>query len=645
MRLSMSTSPHILLVDDERRFAESLQQILLADDYPCTIALSGEEALELLREKLFDLVLLDVDLPNMDGVETLDCIKELFATMPVIMMTGNTAVETAVAAMKNGAYDYLRKPIVHDLLKATIEKALRHAKLERELHESERRFKTLSEASWEGVIVHDNGFIVEANKQFFDMFGYEKHDLKGEHILGKIFSEASFIEIQRRIEEGIIGSHEVVGVRKDGSDFSLETRTNYIEFQGQKLRVCAIRDITERKKAEQEKLDLQLQLAKASKMEALGLMAGSVAHDLNNILAGIVSFPEIMLMEMDESNKHRKSVKIIQEAGRRAASVVSDLVTIARGGMKDYRTVKNLNSIVSSHLASIEHKNYLKKFPKITIASRLGSNLPNVYCSEMHIIKVLMNLFGNAMEALEKDGSIVITTENVYLAEPVMAYEEITAGDYVKVTVSDNGPGIQVEDFDHIFEPFYTKKIMGRSGTGLGLAIVWSIVHEHDGFIDIKSGTEGTSFEIFIPSTPDVELCSNPAISLKALQGNGEVILVVDDQETQCLTTRNLLTGIGYSILTVTTGKAALELYRKTPVDLVILDMILENGMNGREIYEEILKINPRQKAIVVSGFSENEELAQIRELGISHFVRKPYTLDQLGIAVKQSLHNIRNTF
>ncbi len=358
MRLRMSTSPHILLVDDERRFAESLQQILLAENYPCTIALSGEEALELLRGKLFDLVLLDVDLPNMNGVETLDCIKELFITMPVIMMTGNTAVETAVAAMKNGAYDYLRKPIVHDLLKATINKALRHANLERELHESERRFKTLSEASWEGVIVHDNGFIVEANKQFFDMFGYEKHDLKGEHILGKIFSEDSLIEIQWRIEEGVIGSHEVVGVRKDGSEFSLETRTNYIEFQGQNLRVCAIRDITERKKAEQEKLDLQLQLAKASKMEALGLMAGSVAHDLNNILAGIVSFPEIMLMEMDESNKHRKSVKIIQEAGRRAASVVSDLVTIARGGMKDYRTVKNLNTIISSHLASIEHKNY-----------------------------------------------------------------------------------------------------------------------------------------------------------------------------------------------------------------------------------------------------------------------------------------------
>ena len=271
--------------------------------------------------------------------------------------------------------------------------------------------------------------------------------------------------------------------------------------------------------------------------------------------------------------------------------------------------------------------------------------MPNVYCSDMHVIKVLMNLFGNAMEALEKHGSIVITTEDVHIAESVMAYEEITAGDYIKVTVSDNGPGIPIEDVEHIFEPFYTKKVMGRSGTGLGLAIVWSIIHDHAGFIDIKSGAEGTSFELFIPSTDEVEFCSNPAISVNALRGDGEVILVVDDQETQCLTTRNLLTSIGYSTFMANSGRQALEVYRETPVDLVILDMILENGMNGRETYEEMLKINPAQKAIVVSGFSENEELAKIKELGVSHFIKKPYSLDQLGIAVKQSLRNMSNRF
>ena len=641
----MSTSPHILLVDDERRFAESLQQILLVDNYPSTIALSAEEALKLLDEKVFELVLLDVDLPDMNGVEALDCIKKSFSTMPVIMITGNTTVETAVTAMKNGAYDYLKKPIVHDLLRATIDKALRHATLERELKDSEKRFKTLSDASWEGVVVHDRGRIVEANKQFFDMFGYEEPDLSGADIFGKIFAHESLVQIQARIEEGIVGSHEVTGVRKDGSEISLETRSSYMEFQEQKLRVCVVRDITERKKAEQEKFDLQVQLAKASKMEALGLMAGSVAHDLNNILAGIVSFPEIMLMEMEESNKHRKSVQIIQQAGKRAASVVSDLVTIARGGIKTSRVVKNINTIITDYLASIEHKDYIRRYPGITIRSRLGNNLSNMYCSEMHILKVLMNLFGNAMEALAESGSILITTENVHLAEPLAAYERIAAGDYVKVTVADDGPGISAKDFDHIFEPFYTKKVMGRSGTGLGLAIVWSIIHDHAGFIDIKSGSGGTSFELFMPSTDEIEFRNNPAISINALRGNGEVILVVDDQETQCLTTRNLLTSIGYSTSMANSGKHALEVCRETPVDLVILDMILENGMNGRETYEEMLKINPQQKAIVVSGFSENEELAKIKELGVSHFIKKPYTLDQLGMAVKQSLRNIGNKF
>ncbi|MBW1636194.1 MAG: response regulator [Deltaproteobacteria bacterium] len=633
----MDVSPHILLVDDNRRFAESLQQILRIQNYPSTIAFSGEEALELSEKTPFDLVLLDVDLPGMSGVETLDLIKKLCPTMPVIMITGNTTVETAVAAMKKGAYDYLKKPIVHDLLKATISKAIGHSRLEKELNDSEERFKTLTEASWEGVIIHNNGLIIEGNQQFFDMFGYTKEELLRTHILERIFNRDSLVQIQNRIENGVIGSHEATGVRKDRSEFPLETRSRYIKFQGQNLRVCAIRDITERKKAEQENLNLQMQLAKASKMEALGLMAGSVAHDLNNILAGIVSFPEILLMEMDKTNKHRESVKIIQKAGRRAASVVSDLITIARGTTTP-KIVKNPNSIISDYLSSIEHKEYVGKSLGITVLSDLDGDLLNIRCSEVQLSKVLMNLVGNAIEALDDQGFIVITTENVHLAEPVAAYEKIDAGDYIKITVSDTGPGIQEQDIDHIFEPFYSRKIMGRSGTGLGLAIVWSTVHDHRGFINVKSGDEGTSFEILLPSTDEKEICDFPALSLNALKGNGEAILVVDDQETQCLTTRNLLTNIGYHAFTVTSGEEAVKICSETPMDLVILDMILEQGMNGRETYEEMLKINPQQKAIVISGFSENEELVKIQELGVSHFIRKPYTLDQLGIAVKQSL-------
>ncbi len=633
----MKDTPHILLVDDEQRFAESLQQILLSNNCRSTIASCGKDALQLLGEKAFDLILLDVDLPDMNGVEAIDFIKGSLTNAPIIMMTGNARVETAVEAMKKGAYDYLKKPIVHELLTTTIKKAIRHAELENELQESERRFKTLSEASWEGVIIHNNGLLIEANRQFFDIFGYKKNDLINTQILDTIFTPTSLIQVMDRINQGHLGSHESTGIRKDGSEFPVETRSSYIEFKGRKLRVCAVRDITERKKAEQDKIKLQIQLAKASKMEALGLMAGSVAHDLNNILAGIVSFPETLLMKMDQSNKHRESIKTIQDAGKRAASVVSDLITIARG-TTTLKTAKNPNTIITDYLSSIEHKDYIGQSPWVTISTRLDANLLNMKCSETHISKVLMNLIGNAMEALEDKGSVVITTENVHLSEPVIAYEKIDSGDYIKITVADDGPGIPAKYLDQIFEPFYSKKIMGRSGTGLGLAIVWSTIHDHKGFINVQSGQEGTAFELFIPSTNEVEHMDNAAISINALRGNGEAILVVDDQETQCLITRNLLTNIGYHAFTVTSGEAALKVCRKTPVDLLILDMILEEGMNGRETYEQILKIKPQQKAIVISGFSENEELQKIQQLGVSHFIKKPYTLDQLGIAVKHSL-------
>jgi len=633
----MNDSPRILLVDDEQRFAKSLQQILLANEYPSSIAFSGEEALKILDQKTFDLVLLDIDLPDMSGVQALGFIKKLFATMPVIMITGNTAIETAVEAMKKGAYDYLKKPIDHDLLKTTIGKALRHARLEKELNASERRFKALSEASSEGIIIHHKGLVVEANRQFYEMFGYKKGDIIGTYILEKIFTGKSLKQVETRIDSGIVGSHEATGVKKDGSEFPLETRTRYIEFQGQTLRVCAVRDVTERKKVEQEKLKLQMQLAKASKMEALGLMAGSVAHDLNNILSGVVSYPEILLMEMDKTDKHRESIKNIQKAGKRAASVVSDLITIARG-TTTLKSAKNPNAIITDYLSSIEHRNYIAKYPGITIIANLDDNTSNVHCSEMHISKVLMNLIGNGMEAIKDDGSIVITTENVCFSQPVMAYEKIEAGSYVKLTISNDGPAIPAKDIEHIFEPFYSRKVMGRSGTGLGLAIVWSTIHDHDGFVNLISEEKQTSFELLIPSTEEKELSTATAISVNAFRGRGEAILVVDDQETQCLTTRNLLTNIGYDVFTVTNGEDALKVCRKTPMDLVILDMILEKGMNGRETYEQILQINPQQKAIVVSGFSENEELLKIQDLGVSHFVRKPYTLDQLGLAVKQSL-------
>lgn len=635
----MQTSPHILLVDDEQRFAESLQFILMAEDYPSTIASDGSVALELLIQKNFDLVLLDVDLPGMNGVQLISHIKKLFPILPVIMMTGNAAVETAVEAMKIGAYDYLKKPIDHELLKVTIQKALDYCRLEKELAASEKRFKILSDASREGIVIHDKGLLVEANQQFFDMFGYHKDELFGANILEMFFPGNAYFQVIQTIQEGNFSTLETEGRNNSGSSFPLEIRSNEIEFNGRQVTVSTIRDITERKNAELEKLDLRENLAKASKLEALGLMAGSVAHDLNNILSGIVSYPEILLMDRDLSAKHKKSIHCIQDAGKRAASVVSDLISIAR----DRATVKIVNkpnAIIYDHLSSLEHIDYIGRFPGISIQLALADDLLNIRCSDIHIKKVLMNLLGNAMEALKDTGSIVISTENIHLEKPLLVYETIAEGNYIKIAISDDGAGISQTDIERIFEPFYSKKVMGRSGTGLGLAIVWNRVHEHDGFINVISGANGTTFEVYIPSTTEAKTTDSPVASLNSLKGDGEVVLVVDDEMAQCLTASNLLKNLGYTPIQTTKGEEAVEMCKNTSVDVVLLDMVLEQGVSGSQIYEQMLHHNQRQKAIVVSGFAEEEEITKIKNLGVSHFVKKPYTVNQLAIAVKQALGN-----
>lgn len=633
----MQTFPHILLVDDEQRFAESLQCILMAEDYPSTIANHGSVALELLTQKTFDLVLLDVDLPGMNGVQLISHIKKMYPTLPVIMMTGNATVETAVEAMKIGAFDYLKKPIVHELLKVTIQKAIDYCRMEKELAASEKRFKTLSEASREGIVIHDKGLLVEANQQFFDMFGYEKDELLGVDILEMFFHGNAYFQVIQAIQEGNFSTLETETRNKNGITFPVEIRSNEIEFNGRQVTVSTIRDITERKNAEQEKLELQENLAKANKLEALGLMAGSVAHDLNNILSGIVSLPEILLMDRDLSAKHRKAIHSIQEAGKRAASVVSDLISIARDRATP-QIINKPNTIIIDHLSSLEHVDYITRFPGISIQLELSDDLQNIRCSAIHIKKILMNLLGNAMEALKDKGSIIISTENIHLEKPLLAYETITEGDYIKIAITDDGVGISQTDIERIFEPFYSKKVMGRSGTGLGLAIVWNRVHDHNGFINVISGTSGTTFEVYLPATTETETTASPVAPLKTLKGNGEVILVVDDELDQCLIACNLLKNLGYTAIQATNGEEAVQMCKNTSVDVVLLDMVLEQEMSGRQIYEQILCYNQRQKAVVVSGFSEEDEIAKIKNLGVSHFVKKPYTVHQLAIAVQQIL-------
>ena len=636
---------NILLVDDEPRFIDSLQDILKHFNYKCTKAPTGNEAIKLLRTNTFDLALLDVGLPDICGCEIVKSIKTWNIHTASIMLTGISTVETAVKAMKLGAYDFLRKPIKHEILIKTIDKALQHHKLTRELQLSEQRYETLAEAAWEGIIIHENNRIIEANSQFLHMFGYTHAELFQGIKMDNIFSPGSRERAWKFIEQEMTGSFELSAIKKDATEFFIEMKSRRITYLNKPRQVCVIRDISERVMAEKDNLGLQRKLAKASKLNALGLMAGSVAHDLNNILSGIVSYPDLLLAQMSETDKYYAQIKKIQEAGKRAAAVVSDLVTIARNGSSP-KTIDNINDIILDHLNTLEHLERLASFPNVKIETRLHKNLYNTCCSPQHLHKILMNLIGNSLEVVDGKGIIRISTENCKFAHPLTTGENGPGdNDYVKLTVSDNGPGIRQEDLEFIFDPFYTTKVMGKSGTGLGLSIIWNIVQEHKGWIEIKDNKPGAVFEIYLPATHEVISPPEDSRTIESLQGHGETILLIDDQQEQNELMENLLQKMGYTPYSVFSGEEGIAFLEKQPVDLVLLDMMMGEGLNGRETFERILKINPHQRAIVISGYARNDEIAKIKKLGVEYFIEKPVTMNKVGLAVKKSLKQAKKGF
>ena len=276
--------------------------------------------------------------------------------------------------------------------------------------------------------------------------------------------------------------------------------------------------------------------------------------------------------------------------------------------------------------------------PTVSVKTDLDRELLNINGSSVHIRKVVMNLVSNATEAAAGGGQVTISTVNRYLDRPLRGYDDVNAGEYVVLTVCDNGSGIASDDLQRIFEPFYTKKVMGRSGTGLGLAVVWNTVQDHKGYIDVRSGENGTTFELYFPMTRDEIAEEDLTVPIDDYKGNGETILVIDDVKSQRKITCRMLDTLGYQTKTACSGEEAVVYLKHNRVDLLLLDMIMDPGMNGRETYEQIIKIHPNQKAIIISGFAETDEVKKTQKLGAGKYVKKPFALAKIGLAVKEEL-------
>jgi PAS domain S-box-containing protein len=431
-------------------------------------------------------------------------------------------------------------------------------------------------------------------------------------------------------------------LRKDNSECFVQALVSLIRNPaGEPIGFRGLaRDVTGQILAEKERKVLEARLQQAEKMKAIGTLAGGVAHDLNNVLSGIVSYPELLLMDLPEDSPLRKPILTIQKSGEKASAIVQDLLTLARRGVAVSQII-NLNQVVEEYLKSAEYAKMRAMYSEVDIKVETAPNLLNMIGSPVHISKSLMNIVNNAAEAMPGGGEIRIKTENRYIDRPVKGYDAIAAGEYVVLSVSDDGIGISAADIERIFEPFYTKKVMGRSGSGLGMAVVWGTVKDHKGYIDVKSRPKrGTTFTLFFPVTRKALSRKNVPFPREKYMGRNESILIVDDVAEQREIASELLKKLGYTVTSVPSGEAAVDYLKTARVDLVILDMIMEPGMDGLETYRKILALNPGQKAIIASGFSETGLVREVQRLGAGVYVKKPYTTEEIGVAVHRVLNS-----
>lgn len=510
------------------------------------------------------------------------------------------------------------------------------------LRKSEKRYRSLFNNNHSIMLLIDpeRGDIVDANPAAITFYGWSYEELIGKKItrLNMLTDEQVFQEMERAKREKrrqfyfkhLLASGEIRDV---------EVYSGPITINDRKLLYSIVHDITERKRAEDALRESQEKIVRLKKMESMGLLAGGVAHDLNNVLSGVVTYPELLLLNLPEDSKFRKPIETILEAGHRAVAIVQDLLTVARG----VATVKeplNLNNIIKDYLHTPEFHKLKANYPEVMVKTKLHKGLLNITGSHAHIRKVVIDLVSNASEAVAGSGNVTISTANRYIDKPLKGYDDVRTGEYVVLAVSDDGPGITSDDLERIFEPFYTKKVMGRSGTGLGLAVVWNVVQDHEGYIDVQSTESSTTFELYFPITREALADRESSLPLGDYKGAGETILVVDDEETQRVIVCDMLNFLGYKTEAVSNGEEAVEYLQEHTVDLILLDMIMDPGINGRETYERVIKIHPNQKAVMASGFAETDEVREAQRLGAGGFVKKPFTLEKIGFAIKYELKN-----
>jgi PAS domain S-box-containing protein len=526
-------------------------------------------------------------------------------------------------------------------------------KADRSLRESEERYRRITRTITDYIytVRIEEGRPVETSHSpgCVAVTGYDMEEFAADPYLWiKMVAPGEQLLIRDQAQRILSGTETPVIehriIRKDGVERWI--RNTPVPHRNEEGRLTSydglVQDITERKQAEEENLRLAERLQRAEKMEALGTLAGGVAHDLNNVLGIVVGYAGMLLDDVDETSPIRSDLMNILSGGERAAAIVQDLLTLARRGVAN-RKVLNLSRFVLDCRNSPEFKLISSYHSSVQIKIDPEPNSLNISGSPVHIGKTLLNLVSNGCEAMPDGGLLTIRTANQYIDKPIHGYDEVREGDYVVLSVSDTGEGIPENDLKRIFEPFYTKKVMGRSGTGLGLSVVWGTVKDHHGYINVQSEEgKGSTFTLYFPVTREEITADQAAVPVAEYMGRGESILIVDDVKGQRELAATMLRRLNYSVTSVSGGEEAVAYLKEHDTDLMVLDMIMDPGMDGLDTYRSVLEIHPGQKAIIVSGFSESERVNAAQALGAGAYVKKPYVSEKLGLAVRKELDKFR---
>lgn len=531
--------------------------------------------------------------------------------------------------------DYLGKPAIQ----ITFADITNRKKAEEALRESKEKFKTIFENVHDAIVYVDvDGTILDVNSKVRSIFGY----LPKEMIRRKFYEIDYFspmeAERSRAVFKSVISGHrlpmqEFEIIRKDHTNVFVEVSAGLIR-EGSRVKGCLfiIRDITDRKHAEEEKVRLEAQLRVAHKMEAIGTLAGGIAHDFNNILGAITLNAEIISDDLPSKGEAQYSMQQLLCACRRAKDLVKQILTFSRD------TGVNRQKI---DIASITKETLKMIRPLLPATIKIEADIPSdiaiINAHPTQIQQLLMNLSTNAAHAMrKKGGELHITLSNVYVSE-MSINPEITAGPYVKLTVRDTGCGIAAAFKERIFDPFFTTKEPG-DGTGLGLSVVHGIVASNCGHIEVDSiPGDGTVFNIYLPSLSGKD--SKTEYIRRTLPTGKEHILFVDDEETLVAASSKILERLGYRVTTGTSAQSVLKLFQKNPhtYDLVITDMTMPD-LTGVELAKKLLDIRADIPIILCTGYNHSVSAEQARKIGIRSFVMKPFTKQKIAEAVRMSL-------